>query len=293
MEGYYEHTDFEASSECIRRFESNIIREGYIVHPHWHEHMEILYIRSGQALQQVDDVYREVVQGDLILIGCNQIHGTYPVNGRVADIEVYQMKIDPILPQTMDKRRHILNAMSGGLDIELPVKHDGDKIREALRNTVAISSEDKRIEQCEKNAGVLNVIVSLLSTFDSTDEPSIPLLSIKARNALERIFEYLRSHYMEDLSVDDAAAIAGYSRAQFNRLMKTATGSSFIEYLNQKRIDASLGMMLKGCSVTESALASGFGSITSFNRHFKRYKGSSPTEYLNRFVSETTNGGVL
>lgn len=99
---------------------------------------------------------------------------------------------------------------------------------------------------------------------------------------LNTVFDYLDSHYMEDITLETVADIAGFSKFHFSRLFKQCSGQNFYDYLCFKRIQAAEMLLLKPeLSITEIALQSGFSSLSTFNRTFKRSKNCTPTEYRN------------
>lgn len=93
-------------------------------------------------------------------------------------------------------------------------------------------------------------------------------------------FEYIDSHYMEDVTLEKVASISGFSKFHFSRLFKQCSGQNFHEYLCYKRVQASEVLLLKPeLSITEIAFRSGFSSLSTFNRAFKTINQCSPTEY--------------
>lgn len=99
------------------------------------------------------------------------------------------------------------------------------------------------------------------------------------------VSSYINDHCTENISVDTLADIAGFSRFHFSRLFKQFYGVSCHEYLIRKRIDYVEMLLIRpDISITEAAMRSGFGSISSFNRVFKEIKRCTPSEYkaLNR-----------
>ena len=92
--------------------------------------------------------------------------------------------------------------------------------------------------------------------------------------------EYINDNCTEDLSVEQAANMLGFSKFHFSRLFKKITGTTFYSYVNERRIaHATLLLMDEETSITEVALNSGFNSISSFIRTFKIQKGCTPTEF--------------
>lgn len=125
------------------------------------------------------------------------------------------------------------------------------------------------------------------ASFDANEKtPDIP--SGKQHEYIEKfmnVSSYINDHCTENITVDTLADLAGFSKFHFSRLFKQFFGVSCHEYLIQKRI-AYVEMLLiqPDVSITEAAMRSGFGSISSFNRIFKEIKHCTPSEYkaLNR-----------
>lgn len=97
---------------------------------------------------------------------------------------------------------------------------------------------------------------------------------------LNASLNFINSNYMNDISVEDAARAAGFSKFHFSRLFKQFTEQTFCEYLNQRRISAAETLLLNPrLSVTDVALQSGFSSLSTFNRTFRALKSCTPSEF--------------
>lgn len=98
------------------------------------------------------------------------------------------------------------------------------------------------------------------------------------------VCQYIQEHCTEDMTLDDAANLAGFSKYHFTRLFKDFTGYSFYKYLNKKRIEHAERLLIDPeVSVTEAALQSGFSSLSSFIRMFKIIKDCTPTEFRSMY----------
>src|SRR5659263_221974 len=58
------------------------------VHPNWHNETEILSVISGSATQRVNERIFIIHEGDIIIIGRNQLHSTYSSQGEKCEILV-------------------------------------------------------------------------------------------------------------------------------------------------------------------------------------------------------------
>ena len=91
---------------------------------------------------------------------------------------------------------------------------------------------------------------------------------------------YINEHYMDEMSLEDAALFAGFSKYYFSRMFKQFSGISFSEYLTRKRLNVATDLLVRtDQSIREIALASGFGSMATFNRIFRAQKNCTPSQY--------------
>lgn len=93
------------------------------------------------------------------------------------------------------------------------------------------------------------------------------------------LLTYVDSHYASEITLEQAAALVGFSKFHFSRLFKEFTNCTFYDYLSQTRIQAAKRLLSTGTSITDIAFQTGFNSLTSFCRCFKKYTDLSPSEY--------------
>jgi AraC-like DNA-binding protein len=127
----------------------------------------------------------------------------------------------------------------------------------------------------------------LIGRTHATDNDKFETSHNKQQEYIEKFMEvcdYINKHCTENLTLDDVAEMAGFSKYHFSRLFKQFTSHSFYKYLNLRRIMFAEKMLINPeTSVTEVALLSGFNSISAFIRMFKICKKCTPTEFRNMF----------
>ena len=81
-----------------------------------------------------------------------------------------------------------------------------------------------------------------------------------------------------DLTLDAAAADAGYSRSQYCHILKRSTGKTFTQLLNDAKIEAAAGLLAErpDLTVIEIGERAGFSSNEHFHRLFREIKGCTP-----------------
>ena len=133
------------------------------------------------------------------------------------------------------------------------------------------------IEKC-CNADELNSLLeesarSVTLKVKSYNNKSIKLI-------LRKAVEYLQTHYHEQVTLNEVAAHAYVSTYYISRMFKREVGKSFVDYLNEIRIEKAKEMLkdvkLKTYEVAEKV---GIPDAHYFSRLFKKYVGVTPTEF--------------
>jgi AraC-like DNA-binding protein/mannose-6-phosphate isomerase-like protein (cupin superfamily) len=101
---------------------------------------------------------------------------------------------------------------------------------------------------------------------------------------LKKVLTYISGHYEESISIQDAATVYGSSASNFMRFFKNTTGSSFIQYLNDYRLNiAQEKLLTTSCSILDIAVNTGFNNLSYFNRMFKSKFKESPSSYRKKY----------
>ncbi|HOK96560.1 MAG TPA: AraC family transcriptional regulator [Anaerohalosphaeraceae bacterium] len=99
-----------------------------------------------------------------------------------------------------------------------------------------------------------------------------------------RVRQWIEQHYLEPISMEQAARIAGVSKSYFFRTFKKAFNTTPLAYQQKLRLEAAK-TLLRATSLTCSQAAdrAGFKDIFFFHRLFKKYTGQTPRQYRRSF----------
>lgn len=94
------------------------------------------------------------------------------------------------------------------------------------------------------------------------------------------VVDQVASHFKEQLSVAQAAEMAGMTQATFSRNFQAVTGHGFVEFVNRVRIGEACGMLYASDDqITKICHKAGYKNLANFNRHFLKIKGMTPSAY--------------
>jgi len=94
------------------------------------------------------------------------------------------------------------------------------------------------------------------------------------------VIDHIVTRFKDEISVSQAAEMAGMTQATFSRNFQTVTGHKFVEFVNRVRIGQACGMLYASDeSITTICYQSGYQNLANFNRHFLKMKGMTPSSY--------------
>lgn len=107
---------------------------------------------------------------------------------------------------------------------------------------------------------------------------------------LERLRQDLDARYREPLTLPDLARNTGIHPSYLCRAFKRYTGTTLMEYLNMRRVQAAMiHIRSTHDKIVHIALESGFNDLAYFNRKFKAITGFTPTQYRGAEAGDTAS----
>ena len=97
---------------------------------------------------------------------------------------------------------------------------------------------------------------------------------------MDRVLSWIESHLADELSVDEAAAVAHVSPAAFGRFFRREVGKSFTTYVNDARCGWAALRLIQGPEpIAQIAQACGFPTLSNFGEQFRRRYGMAPRDF--------------
>jgi two-component system response regulator YesN len=151
---------------------------------------------------------------------------------------------------------------------------DADKKHEEGRD---IASLLKLIDKCdsvdELNSLLEEVAMRIASRVNSFNNKSLKLI-------LRKAIDYIHEHYNEQVTLNEVAENIYVSTFYISRMFKKELGISFVDYLNDVRIEKAKELLKDVKYKTyEVAELVGIPDPHYFSKIFKKYSGMTPSEY--------------
>lgn len=101
------------------------------------------------------------------------------------------------------------------------------------------------------------------------------------QSVIQRAKEYINNHYMdENLSLNEVASFVNISPSHFSAVFSRETGSSFIKYLTDLRLNKAKELLkCSDMSCSEISMAVGYKDPHYFSYLFKKAQNCSPKQY--------------
>lgn len=118
---------------------------------------------------------------------------------------------------------------------------------------------------------------------------------VKVKSTDERLIERLEALVNKELanpalSVELLSSELGISRSQLQRKLKQLTNQNPSDFIKTTRLrNASFLLTQKGMSISETAYATGFSSLSHFSNSFREFYGMSPSKYVEIHKKDTTD----
>ena len=214
---------------------------------HMHRDYELIVLLRGSLELTVERQTVTLQAPMCAVILKDQVHSLRSLRDTSAIIHVFSGDTVPAFSQTV-------SAKSGATFTFVPPE---DALRYYVRNFV--------LTQDYSPYTIKGLLYIRLGHYLTLTEFSAVLN--RQNDLIASIFSYIGSHYRENITLDDVAAFCGYNAHYISRIFASAIGINFRKVLNGYRLAHALELMQDtNLSMTEIALASGFGSVRSFNR---------------------------
>ena len=246
---------------------------------HWHRETEIIYVKSGRGMVNVDGISYPVVKDSIVFILPGRLHSIAQYESEAFSYENIIFELELLGgAEDLCAEKYLLPLQSGRLS--LPARLTPNDL--CYLQAAACLREVEDANRAKLPGYELQVKGALLRFLALLLAQGRQRLAAETADTqrLKTLLQWLSAHYTEELRVADAAGVCSFSASHFMRWFRQMTGQSFVAFLNEYRLNAAAGA-LQATDETVLTIASrcGFENLSYFNRAFKAHFGMTPREY--------------
>ncbi len=247
---------------------------------HTQDKWELSYVLTGEGERLIGDTTEAFVSGDMVLVPPGIPHCWYfspevtDTRGRIANITIV------FSDSVLDGLPALFPSLSDAITV-IRSRREAVSFKGKLSKEIAgILLRMRELKDPERIPWFIELLLLLSRSDGQTSAGSFQKLS-REETRLSQIHTWVICNADRKVSVGEIAAHVGMNKSAFCTFFRKATGKTFVEYLNEYRIETACELLEKGgMSISEACYRAGFGDIPYFNRLFRRLKGCSPSEYV-------------
>lgn len=254
---------------------------------HYHPEYELSFIAKGEGTRFVGDSIESYQPGDLVFLGPNTPH-CWVSNESIAKSATEnslpsEMIVIQFLPDCLgEKFVHIPESKTLRAMLDESVRG----IHYAGEETATIPVLMKKTYHADglHRLSLFIEILHILSTsknkrYLSSENHIIDNDCIHEKR-MEMIVEYISNNLSNEIKQTDMAELVGITPQSFSRFFKSASGRTFVSFVNAMRISKACQMLANSDEdILGISLACGYPNLSNFNRRFSELKHMTPGAY--------------
>lgn len=282
LPGYTPQFPHIASRVTGRLYESNVTPW------HWHESVELFYLRSGSILYQTPHEEKVLYAGCGGMVNSNVLHTTRILNPAMElNLHLFSPSLLAGIPNGTVERRYIRPFTASAKHELLVLTPDTPEHVETLRRI------DESLRLDETAYGYELRLQSMLADIWLRLVAQLDLQTQEPRRAddekIKQMMIYIQTHYAQPLTVGEIAAAAFCSERECYRTFRASLHTTPNDYIRTVRLQYACKMLMEtDTPITDIAQNCGLGSSSYLGRLLHRQTGLSPSAYREKWQNRTT-----
>lgn len=245
---------------------------------HYHSEYELVLIIKGSGKRFVGNHVSDYQEGNLTFMGPNVPHlfrkDVFHEQGGSLVIHFKKEFLGDnflSIPE-MQKIKLLFERSKMGIHINGRTRNE---VANQMNNILTLSGMNRLINLLQLLTYLADSSeYELLSNLDSNWQNN------KDSDRLNKVFDYLMTHFTEDIQLEKVAEIANMSYSGFCRYFKNRTKKTFSHFVNEIRIGyACKRLMESDITVSSVCFECGFNNLTNFNEQFKKINKITPHQF--------------
>lgn len=240
---------------------------------HHHDFFEISIILQGESLYLIDNEWRTVRSGDILLFNPGVDHAEKQLLNTYSHqlhIGIRNFKLHGLAQNHFPTTQSLLSMQDSQL-----------KIFDKAWQLIEEFNQQQTNFNLMGKALVMEMMILILRILEKKERLSDETQASqndRMHQVVQLIMTYMENNYAKDISIEQLATLYYVSPTYLSKIFKDLTGFSPINYLIQIRLKkAHELLMTDDLTVKEVAKAVGYEDAYHFSKSFKKHFGTSPS----------------
>ena len=261
---------------------------GDVISLHTHSFYEMLYICSGSLEYIIGGNRYNIEPGDAIFIPSGVSHRPVIPGGRADSYyerivlwvsNDYLANLRQILPKEQQEQSTALLTNGFVMHVE---GTQNQYLREYFMKICQESERESEGWQVVVAGLTAALVTQMLRSYMAKEH-----IGSSRSDLIDHILIYIDLNLADKITLEDTARLFGISESTLSKTFRTNLGTSFYQYVTQRRLNESKKLMARSVPISDIAGMTGFNDYTAFYRAFKKEFNISPSEYKQLIAKDT------
>ncbi len=251
---------------------------------HWHDEIEVIYVKNGHGTVTVNLTQYMVQTGDIVFISPGLLHSIGQFETEYMDYDTLVFHTSMLISYPPDAcSLHYLGPLQHN-ELFLPVHIAPDdllypQIQSFIVELIQLYETKPSSYELKLKSYLLLVLHTLFSNQRVLSGHKVSSADSRIEK-LKQIIKYIEDNYQKELYINDIAELCGFSSSHFMKFFKSNMGLTFTQYINDYRLNqASLLLTTTDLPILDIAFESGYDNLSYFNRIFKNKFHMTPKAF--------------
>lgn len=253
--------------------------------PHYHDCVEIIYVKSGEIRVFFDNGWHILPSDTLLFVSPGCIHRCVSLDEKTEQVVIGFT--DELICEDGSAIKHLLCPYRAGAIVTgyLLSCKDDPEIRAKMSRLCNAAGSSEYSAQLTLCSDVLSIYSFIYNAWESQ---GLLQLCRAASPIADKIQAYVSENYASGISAKELSRLLNISYSYLAKLMTREFGTSLGNYIMSYRIETAKTLLLSTQkSIAEIGYECGFASSSAFICHFKKLTGKTPLVFRNEVLENT------
>ena len=261
-------------------------RKAFHIPVHWHDEVEIIYVKKGNITIYIQEEIFPAGPGDLFFVNTGELHFMESDDMGVEyytllfPLEFLSFQIEDALETEVFRPLRQKKLLFPSL---LEDEQAKKQVRKMIQEMIAVNDEKETGYQLRTRISLLEVIEYMMRE-EAFLQPSF----VNTTDMQRELITFIQKHYTEKITLGMLAKEFHLSEKYVSWYFKEHFSISFMQYVLHLRMSRAKDLLVSTDSpITEVALSCGYPSVNLFIRNFKEVHGVTPLQYRKQTTTFT------